>query len=199
MKLSEKKQEELVKQILISIGEDINKEGLKDTPKRVVKMWKEIYRGYDKKQEPKVTVFNNGAEGIIYDEMVSDEGTFHSQCSHHMVTFSGHYYFAVIYSPKGKILGLSKVARVVDYFSAKLQIQETLTHEIVNYLWKKLSENNEPPLGMGLVMEAEHLCKTMRGVRKKGLMRTTKLLGVMKTDASTRAEFMGWVNQNGNK
>jgi len=189
--------EQIVKDMLLAIGEDPEREGLIDTPKRVVKMWTEIFRGYDKKNVPKVTVFNNGADGIVYDSMINDEGDYYSHCEHHGVTFFGKYYFAYIPHPEGKLLGLSKVARVVDYCAAKLQVQERLGHEIVDYLWKKLCNKRVckfPPLGMALVLEGEHLCKTMRGVKKKGKMRTTKLIGAFKDDAKTRAEFMGWVN-----
>jgi GTP cyclohydrolase I len=129
--------------------------------------------------------------------MITDTGDFYSNCEHHGVPFFGKYYFAYIPHPEGKILGLSKVARVVDYFSAKLQIQERLVHEVSEYLWKTLSKDSQPPIGMAFVMEAEHLCKTMRGVKKKGKMRTTELRGAIKEDASARAEFMGWVNSNG--
>lgn len=192
--------ENIVREMLLAIGENPNREGLVGTPDRVVRMWKEIFRGYDETQKPKVTVFNNGADGIIYDEMITDTGSFYSHCEHHMVPFSGKYYFAYLPHPDGKLLGLSKVARIVDYFSAKLQIQERLTHEIVDYLWNILCNENRcdnPALGMALVMEAEHLCKSMRGVKKKGKMRTTKLIGSFKEDVSTRNEFIGWVNSNG--
>ena len=197
MSYDKETKEEAIVMLLEMIGENPKREGLIDTPKRVVKMWKELFRGYDKEQIPKVTVFNNGHDGIVYDEMITDEGNFYSQCEHHMVTFHGNYYFAYIPNPKGKLIGLSKVARVVDYFSAKLQVQERLTHEIVEYLWEILCDKNVceyPPLGMALMMEAEHLCKSMRGVKKKGKMRTTKLKGIIKEDIKARTEFLGWVN-----
>lgn len=201
--------EKIIEQMLMAIGEDTKREGLIDTPKRVVKMWNEIFRGYDKEQLPKVTTFKNGSDGIIYDQMIHDDGPFYSMCEHHMMPFIGSYFFAVIPHKEGKLLGLSKVARVVDYFSAKLQIQERLGHDIVKHLWKELCievpndvgdavgviEVREP-LAMGLVLEAEHLCKTMRGAKKKGKMRTTILKGTFKTDPSARAEFFGWVNNN---
>lgn len=190
----------IIRDMLEYIGEDPTREGLIDTPKRVVNMWKEIFRGYDKSKLPKVTVFNNGSDGIFYDQAISDDGNFYSHCEHHIVAFSGRYFFSYIPNIKGKILGLSKVARVVDYFSAKLQVQERLTHEIVNYLWELLCDKNVceySPVAMGLVMEAEHLCKTMRGVKKKGKMRTTVLKGTFKTDNAARAEFLDWVNKNG--
>jgi len=180
------------------IGEDPTREGLVGTPDRVVRMWKEIFRGYNKKEKPKVTIFNNGHDGIVYDEMITDTGNFYSHCEHHSVPFFGTYHFAYIPHSNGKILGLSKVARVVDYFSAKLQIQERLTHEIVNYLWTVLCNKKickHPPLAMAFRMEGEHLCKTMRGVKKKGTMTTTQLFGSFKDDPLARSEFMKWVNR----
>jgi len=197
MTYTDEDKEEAVKIMLEVIGENPNRQGLKGTPDRVVRMWKEMFRGYDKKQKPTVTTFTNGKDGIVYDEMIDDTGNFYSNCEHHCVPFFGNYYFAYIPHPKGKLLGLSKVARVVDYYSAKLQIQERLTHEILECLWKEVSKDckNHIPLAMGLVMEAEHLCKTMRGAKKKGTMRTTKLIGTFKTDGAARAEFMDWVNK----
>ena len=195
----DKKAKKIVRDMIILIGDNPNREGLKDTPERVAKMWKEIFRGYNINEMPKITTFNNGKDEIIYDEMVGDIGTFFSHCEHHMVPFFGKYYFAYIPHPNGKLIGLSKVARVIDYFAAKLQIQERLTHEVVEFLWNKLAiPRNRAPLAMGLVIEAEHLCKTMRGVKKKGNMRTTKLIGTFKTDTAARAEFLDWVNNNGN-
>ena len=188
-----------LKAILKHIGEDVNREGLLDTPKRVVKMWKEIFRGYNPAQKPKVTTFMNGSDGIVCDEMITDTGSFYSHCEHHLATFFGNYYFGVVYHPKGKILGISKVARIVDFYSAKLQIQERLVSEIANCLWKELTtKEGITPIGMGLVMEGEHLCKSMRGVKKKGNMRTTKLMGGFKTDLATRQEFLSIVNNRGN-
>jgi len=190
---------ELMKEMLIRIGEDPNREGLKGTPDRIVRMWKEIYRGYDKNKMPKVKTFNNGCDNIVYDQMINDKGNFYSQCEHHTVPFFGRYYFAYIPHKEGKLLGLSKVARVVNYFSARLQIQERLTHEIVDFLWNKLCNCSKNPLGMGLVMEGEHLCKTMRGVKKKGKMRTTKLIGSFKNELCARQEFLDWVNSISSK
>ena len=189
--------EELVRNTLIVIGENPKREGLIGTPERVTRMWKEIFRGYDKTQLPKVTTFNNGEDGILYDQMVCDTGDFYSHCEHHMVPFFGKYYFAYIPHPQGKILGLSKVARVVDFFSAKLQVQERLVQEVVEHLWKELSKDGQEPIGMALVMDGEHLCKTMRGVKKKGKMRSCELRGAFKEDQSTRAEFNNWVKING--
>jgi len=188
-----------VANIIRHIGDNPERPGLKDTPKRVVKMWKEIFRGYDENQKPNVTVFNNGDDGIVYDQMICDTGDFYSHCEHHMVPFFGRYWFAYIPHPKGRILGLSKVARVVDYHAAKLQIQERLVNDIIQDLWATLrisKASNYKPLAMGLVIEAEHLCKTMRGVKKKGKMRTVQLIGTFQSEPAARAEFMDWVNKH---
>lgn len=188
--------EELVKTILRRIGENPDREGLIDTPKRVVKMWGELFKGYDINKCPLVTTFNNGNDGIVYDEMITDTGTFFSHCEHHMVPFFGKYYFGYIPHPKGKLLGLSKVARVVNYYSSRLQIQERLVHQIIEHLWTMLSTDGPAPIAMAVVIEGEHLCKTMRGVKIKGKMRTSELRGTIKTDALSRSEFMDWVNSN---
>lgn len=179
----------VVKQMLKNIGENPEREGLLDTPARVTKMWNEMFRGYDKKQLPRLAIFDNNADGIQYDQMIVDTGYFYSQCEHHMVPFFGDYYFA--YIPNDKILGLSKVARVVDFFSAKLQIQERLVKEVVDYLEAELQ-----PKGIALVMKGRHLCKEMRGAKKvNGQMITSDLRGVFKTEDSARAEFLSLVNK----
>ncbi len=181
--------EQLWEKILLIIGENPYRPGLKDTPQRVLKMYDEIFAAY-KTPPPKVTTFKNGQDGIVYDEMICDEGDFYSHCEHHIVTFFGQYYFAYIPHPEGKILGLSKVARVVDYFSSKLQIQERLTKEIVEYIWKELSKDSKPPLGMALIMKGEHLCKTMRGAKKKGKMTTSVMKGIFRTSTEVKSEFL---------
>jgi len=182
-----------IKELLDLIGEDSNRQGLIDTPKRVAKMYKEIFRGYTKEQFPKITIFDNGTDGVVYDQMITDTGNYYSHCEHHMVPFFGQYWFAYIPNPKGKILGLSKVARVVDYFSAKLQIQERLVQDIITALWNSLDGENKP-LGMALIMKGEHLCKTMRGAKKKGTMTTSCLRGVFKDQVETRKEFFDLIN-----
>jgi len=185
----------IVRSMLEFIGEDPNREGLKDTPKRVVNMWKEIFRGYDPKQLPKVTTFRNGKDGVTYDQMIMDEGNFNSFCEHHIIGFLGNYYFAYLPNSNGKLLGLSKVARVVDYFSARLQIQERLAKDILDYLWQELSNGkNNQPYGMALVLKAKHLCKSIRGVKKEGYMTTIELRGAFKDNLETRAEFLRFAN-----
>jgi len=178
--------EDLVVRQLEFIGEDPKREGLIDTPKRVIKMWKELFKGYDKKQKPRMAIFENGHDGLQYDEMIIDSGDYYSQCEHHMVPFFGKYWFA--YIPDKKILGLSKVARMIDYYSAKLQIQERLVKEVLDEI-----ESQIKPLGIALVMRGRHLCKEMRGVKKKGEMITSDLRGVFKDKPEARAEFMRFV------
>lgn len=182
-----------IRTILSHIGENPDREGLIGTPERIVRMWKEIFRGYNLEHYPKITTFQNGTDGIVYDNMVIDTGTFYSMCEHHAMPFFGRYWFAYIPHPQGKILGISKVGRVVDYCAARLQIQERLVHDIVAMITDALS-GEYPPLGIALVMEGEHLCKTMRGVKKEGKMISSVLSGALKDDLATRAEFMQLVN-----
>jgi GTP cyclohydrolase I len=181
--------ENSVREILRHIGENPSRQGLEDTPARIVRMWKEIFRGYDKSQSPRVTTFQNGADGIIYDEMIVDTGTFYSMCEHHMMPFFGTYYFAYIPHPQGRILGLSKIARVVDYHCARLQVQERLVSDIIRHIEGALF-CQYPALGIAVVLKGEHLCKSMRGAKKKGTMTCSSLTGAFKTDNAVRNEFL---------
>lgn len=181
--------EAAIREILVCIGEDPERAGLVGTPDRIARMYNEIYRGYDPAQHPKVTTFENGADGIHYDSMITDTGKFYSTCEHHMMPFHGRYVFAYIPNPYGKILGLSKIARLIDYHAAKLQIQERLVSDIVTDIERILGPEN-PPLGIALYMEAEHLCKSMRGARKEGKMSCTYLTGVFKENSDSRKEFI---------
>ena len=175
--------EDYIKEIIRIIGDNPEREGLAETPSRVAKMYREIFRGYQETDKPKLTVFDNNNDGLAYDQMITDQGYFFSQCEHHMAPFFGNYYFA--YIPDKKIIGLSKIARVVDYLSAKLQVQERLTTEIVDLLEELLK-----PKGIMLVMKGRHLCKEMRGVKKyHGEMTTSCIRGAFK-NAETRAEFL---------
>lgn len=183
--------EDIVTRMLERIGEDPTRQGLKDTPKRVVKMWNEIFRGYDESQKPKITIFDNNDDGLVYDEMIVDSGNYYSHCEHHMVPFFGKYVFA--YIPNKKILGISKVARIVDFYSARLQVQERLTTQIVDEIAKAVE-----PKGIALFMQGEHLCKSMRGVKKKGVMKTVCVRGVFREDPKARAEFLTLVANGGN-
>lgn len=181
--------EHAVREILQAIGENPDRSGLLGTPDRVARMCAELFRGYDKTARPKVTTFQNGEDGISYDAMIVDKGDFYSLCEHHIMPFFGRYVFAYIPNPSGRILGLSKIARLVDYHAAKLQIQERLVADIVNDIAKVLGDEN-PPLGIALYMEGEHLCKTMRGAKKKGKMSCCFLTGAFKDNADTKAEFL---------
>ena len=188
------KHEELIRDLLRYIGEDPDRPGLKGTPDRIIRMWREIFRGYDPAQHPKVTTFDNGVDGLTYDNMVVDSGPFYSMCEHHMMPFFGKYVFAYIPNPKGKILGLSKIGRVVDYYAARLQVQERLVADIVADITKALGTEH-PPLGVALMMQGEHLCKTMRGVKKPGLMSACRLEGVFLKENAVRAEFFAAANK----
>lgn len=187
--INDKEAVECIKNLLEYIGENPEREGLKDTPDRMLRMFKEIFRGYDATKKPTITTFDNGRDGIIYDSMVVDSGDFYSLCEHHCRTFFGTYTFAYIPNPKGKILGISKIGRVVDFCSSKLQIQERLVKEVVDMLAEALGDEN-PPLGIALSMTGRHMCKESRGARKKGEMTSTYLTGVFKSDAIVRKEFL---------
>lgn len=177
-----------MRDILYIIGDDATREGLTDTPNRVARMFAEVFRGYDEEAKPKITTFKNGKDGIQYDQFIIDSGEFYSYCEHHMVPFFGTYFFG--YIPDELVLGLSKVARVVDFYAAKLQVQERLTSQIVDALWEATK-----PKGMALVLKARHLCREMRGVRKThGLMITSEVRGNVRDNADTRAEFFRMVN-----
>ena len=177
---------EIIKRQIEIIGDDRDREGLKDTPSRVLKMWEELFRGYDESQKPKITTFENNGDGMAYDQIIIDTGYFYSQCEHHMIPFFGTYHFG--YIPDKTILGLSKVARVVDFHSARLQIQERLVKEIVDQI-----EEAVKPRAIGLIMTGRHLCKEMRGVKKiNGNMITSDLRGLFREEPETRSEFLSF-------
>lgn len=182
--------ERTIKEILAYIGEDAGREGLLGTPDRIVRMWREIFRGYDPKQKPKITTFANDMKT---EDIVFDSGDYYSMCEHHMMPFFGKYYFAYIPSPTGRILGISKVARVVGYCSARLQLQERLAKDIVTMLSEALDNNVQ---GMAIVMKGTHLCKTMRGVKSNGQMTVAHLSGIFKENADARREFYKLIDAN---
>lgn len=172
-----------IRTLIAAIGEDPSREGLIDTPKRIVRMWKEIFRGYDETQKPKITTFSNDDK---ITDIVFDSGDYYSMCEHHILPFFGRYYFAYIPKAKGRILGLSKIARVVGYCAARLQLQERLAKDIIEMLSQALDGNAE---GFAIMMRGKHLCKTMRGVKNDGYMTASYFTGVFKTDSNKRAEF----------
>lgn len=175
--------ESAVKSLLTSIGENPEREGLIDTPHRIAKMYAELFRGYTKEAQPKITTFYNDMHTT---DIVFDTGDYYSLCEHHILPFFGRYYFAYIPKADGKILGISKIARVVEYCSARLQLQERLARDIVKMLSNALDNECE---GMAIVMKGKHLCKIMRGVKNNGEMTTAFLSGVFRTNPDARAEF----------
>lgn len=181
--VSREEAEKAIKTLLSYIGVNPDREGLKETPDRIIRMWEEIFRGYDPNKKPKITTFGNEYNST---DMVFDSGDYYSMCEHHVLPFFGKYYFAYIPSPDGRILGISKVARVVGYCAAKLQLQERLAIDIVKTLDDALGGT---ALGFAIVMKGQHLCKTMRGVRNNGKMTVSHFTGLFKDDPDKRNEF----------
>jgi len=176
---------ELLREILRRVGDDPSREGLRQTPERIVRSWKEIYGGYAQRAED-VLVTQFQAEQ--YDEMVLlRDFEFFSTCEHHMLPFYGKAHIA--YLPNEKIVGLSKLARLADMYARRLQVQERLTYEIATELQRVLK-----PKGVAVMIEAKHQCMCSRGVRKqKGKMITSCLLGVFKENLVSRSEFLALV------
>lgn len=172
-----------LKTILRYIGEDPDRDGLKETPDRIIRMWKEIFRGYDETRKPKITTFPN-EDGM--SDLIFDAGDYYSMCEHHILPFFGKYYFAYIPSPQGRILGISKIARVVGYCAARLQLQERLARDIVQMLSDALDGE---ALGFAIVMKGNHLCKSMRGVRNDGNMSVAHFTGLFTTNPELKNEF----------
>lgn len=175
-----------VREILFAIGENPDREGLIETPDRVARMYEEIFAGLHKDPKELVKVFQEES----HEEMVMVKDIpLYSVCEHHLLPFVGVAH--VVYIPKkGKIMGLSKLARIVDLLAKKPQLQERLTTEVANVIMETID-----PLGVAVVVEAEHLCMTMRGVKKPGSKTVTSALrGIIKTDARTRSEVMSLIN-----
>lgn len=180
--------EALIKQLLIELGEDPEREGLLDTPKRVAKSLKFLTSGYRQNLDEVIN-------GAIFKEESCDEMIilknieFYSMCEHHMLPFYGQCHIG--YIPQGKIFGVSKLARIVDCFARRLQIQERLTRDVANTILENIM-----PEGVGVVMEAQHMCMTMRGVEKQdSLMVTSAMLGSFRDDQATRAEFLNLIRK----
>ncbi len=173
-----------VKEILRLIGEDVDREGLQDTPARVVRMYEEIFSGYsvDPKDVLGVTFNENHEELVIIKDIV-----YYSQCEHHMAPFYGKVHMG--YIPSGKIAGLSKFARLVDAVTKKLQVQERITSELADIVERELS-----PHGVMVVVEGEHLCMCARGVKKYGSQTCTSAVrGLFRTDSALRSEFLSLI------
>jgi GTP cyclohydrolase I len=169
--------------LLQHIGEDPNRDGLIDTPKRVVKSLSELTNGYDlDPAEILSTTFD-----VTCDEMICVRKIpFSSLCEHHMLPFHGTATLAYIPAPGGRVVGLSKLARLVDCFARRLQVQERMTSQIAEAI-----EEHLQPLGVGVIISASHTCMSMRGIAKPGEMVTSKLIGALRTESAARAEFMG--------
>jgi GTP cyclohydrolase I len=177
--------ERAVREIIEAIGENPNREGLIDTPARVARMYGEIFAGLHINVQDSIRVFHEQD----HDEMILvGDIPFYSICEHHLLPFIGKAH--VVYIPQdGRILGLSKIARIVDIMSRKPQLQERLTSQIADTLVRAVQ-----PLGVAVVVEAEHLCMTMRGIRKPGAVTvTSSLRGLCKKDARSRAEAMALI------
>ena len=182
--------EDLVREMIARLGEDISREGLLDTPQRVHKAMKFLTKGYSEDPED---VLKKALFTVNYDEMVivKDIEMF-SMCEHHMLPFFGKVHVA--YVPNGKVLGLSKIPRLVELFSRRLQIQERLTTQIAETIQHVIE-----PHGVGVVIEARHLCMMMRGVEKQhSAAVTSSMLGCFRKDEETRTEFLSLIRQRPN-
>lgn len=178
-----------VKEILLAVNEDVEREGLKETPARVARMYAELLAGMDDDPKRCLSVFSEN-----YDEIVLlRDVPFYSICEHHLMPFIGTAHVA--YLPAGVVLGVSKLARIVDCFARRLQIQEKLTNQIADFIMDNLK-----PRGVAVVLEASHSCMTIRGIKKPGsVMVTSSLRGIFRSDPKSRSEIMSLIHQGNNK
>jgi len=177
--------EKLTKELLIEIGENPQREGLLKTPLRVLKSWQYLTSGYNQTIDEVVNgaIFNVENQDMIIVKDIN----YYSLCEHHLLPFFGKV--NVGYIPNGKVLGLSKIPRIVDIYSKRLQLQERLTHQIANSISDFLN-----PRGVGVVIEGEHLCMRMRGVEKQNaIMQTSSMTGIFRKDDKTREEFLNLI------
>jgi GTP cyclohydrolase IA len=183
---SMQRREEIVTRLLESIGEDPSREGLQRTPHRVAKAYEFLTEGYSQDVRK---ILNEAVFTEEYSEMVIVKDIdFYSLCEHHLIPFFGKAHIA--YIPNGRIIGLSKMPRIVDVFSRRLQVQERLTQQIASTLFDVLT-----PHGVGVVIEAQHMCMMMRGVQKQNSVATTSaMLGVFRDDVKTRQEFLSLID-----
>jgi GTP cyclohydrolase IA len=180
--------QDTIRQLLAELGEDPTRDGLHDTPRRVEKALRFLTSGYDADID---AVLNNALFNVEYSEMVIVRDIdFYSLCEHHLLPFFGRCHVA--YIPNARVLGLSKIPRLVEIFSRRLQVQERLTSQIADTLKEKVD-----PLGVAVVMEATHLCMAMRGVEKQNSVTVTSaMLGVFREDARTRHEFLELIRRS---
>jgi GTP cyclohydrolase I len=181
--------EDVVLRMLQAIGEDVTREGLAETPARVVKAWSAWFSGYSMNPADVLKTFKDGAEGV--DEMVLETDIpVYSFCEHHMAPIFGVAHVA--YIPNGKVVGLSKLVRLVDIFARRLQVQERLTNQIADAI-----ESNLSPLGVGVVLQCRHMCMESRGVHQHGVVTTTSSLrGAIKHEHDARSEFLTLVSMS---
>lgn len=183
--------EESIRQMLKAFGEDPERDGLERTPDRVARMYEELLSGY--RTDP-VAMVNDALFEVEYDEMVIVRDIeFYSLCEHHMLPFIGRAHVA--YIPRGRVIGLSKIPRIIDMFSRRLQVQERMTRQVADFINELLN-----PQGVAVVMEALHLCSMMRGVRKHDArMTTSAMLGVFRSGLATRMEFLDNISRGAEK
>jgi GTP cyclohydrolase I len=175
-----------VVELLEAVGEDPTREGLRDTPRRIADLYREVLEG--QRQDPR-ELLRVGFEENHQEMVIVRDITFYSLCEHHLLPFHG--IFHVGYIPRGRVVGISKLARVVDAYSRRLQLQERLTSQIADVLMEELD-----PVGVAVLGSAEHLCMTMRGVKKPGTQVTTSATrGVFRTSEATRLEFFAAVGE----
>lgn len=182
--------QQAVTQLLAAVGEDPNREGLQDTPERVARMYAELLSGY---WIDPVTLVNGALFEETYDEMVIVRDIeYYSLCEHHMLPFIGRAHVA--YFPHGKVIGLSKIPRIVDMFARRLQVQERMTRQIAEFI-----DNLLNPYGVAVVVEGLHLCATMRGVKKHDArMTTSAMYGAFRKNLATRQEFLENISRGSN-
>lgn len=180
--INQKKIEKAIREILVAIGENPSRQGIKDTPRRVARMYAELFSGLHKDPGKEISIFHNED----HEEMIIVKNIpFYSMCEHHLVPFIGKAH--VVYIPtKGRVTGLSKLVRVIEGFAKRPQVQERLTSQIADCLMERLK-----PRGVLVIIEAEHLCMSMRGVKKPGAITTTSAVrGVLQKNSKTRAEAL---------
>lgn len=185
--MDKKKIEKAIRLILSAIGEDLNREGLKDTPARIARMYEEIFSGLSKDPKKELNVFYSKD----HDEIILlKDIPFYSICEHHFLPFSGKAHVAYLPN-EGRLTGLSKLARVIEVISKRPQMQERLTTEIADAIMSALK-----PKGVLVIIHAEHLCLTMRGIKKQGsVMITSAVRGIFKTNPATRQEALSLINK----
>jgi GTP cyclohydrolase I len=180
-----------IRTLLNELGEDPERPGLVGTPDRVRRMYAELTDGYG--TDP-ATLLNGAAFEVDYDEMVVVRDIeFYSLCEHHLLPFFGRAH--VGYLPRGRVIGLSKIPRIVDMYAHRLQVQERMTQQVATFLMEQLA-----PKGVGCVVDATHLCTVMRGVRKQeATMVTSSMLGTFRADARTRSEFLTFIGRTADR